>query len=649
MVIPFLQMSASVLQRACQRAATCTEGPKNASSRPLRGETRGPRAGAWRSGIVACRVFAALMMLGYAGGLVLGQEAGHAAAGMAIDPPDVPTAMRAYREIEGFVRVWKVVEPGETSAKFPGVAITLRLDGAVVGRGVDLSDQAGGVERAVALALREADQRLPLPWDATREARRTDLAKTIEISVELAGALVPFRADTWGDVDMGLSPGLWGVAARFGERLAGVFPGAMLMSGQSPSDGLRAAISEASADPQLATMGVNGQPGKIASDRGATYYRFRVAHLAQARAGEPPSFLHRGGQIVPKSAITTAALRELAANIAGHLRARCQITNGTATISAMEWPSAKYTASEPASTLDSSLAAHALARFSRTGSVDTKVASEAMAMARSLLAGVSVKPNDASGEAVAEAAMLLVAWHEVGGKESEGGALLPNARKQLARALDEAKAWKADAPESTRGLVLLALVRDAKAQGEDASAYASAARAIYRDAPGAKVLAHMPWLAIAERELAGASGEIKAASALRDALDQMWKLQVTEEQAGLDDVDMSGGFVFSGTGTPLPTWHSLRAMAFASVALQDARLVAGNDRLTTVGKLVSAARFARQLTLDPPAAHLAARRATALWGVRAAVWDFKQPVSASAMGLIALSEMVDGLESMKGK
>lgn len=588
-------------------------------------------------------------MPGVAREVVLAQDAAHDPATASLAPPDVSVAMRVYREVEGMVRAWKVGEPNESSEKFPGVAITLRLDGAVVGRGVDCSGRAGSVERALAAALREADQRLPLPWDATRESRRGELATSIEISLELGGALVPFRADTWGDVDMGLSPGLWGVAARLGEKLAGVFPGAMLMSGQSPSDGLRAAISEASGDPQLATMGVSGQPGRIASDRGATFYRFRVTHLAQASAGEPPIFLHRGGQIVPKSAITSASLREFARDLARHLRERCQDANGNTVITAMEWPSAKYTAGEPASALDAALAAFALARSSKVVGMESTRASEAMATARALLAGVHVKPNDDSGDAIVEAAMLIVAWHEVGGRESEGGGLLPNARRQLVRALDDSKAWTKDVPESARGLVLLALVRDAKSRGEDPRDHDPAARAIYRDASGIKVLAHMPWLVMAERELAVDAGEIRAAAALRDALDQMWKLQVTEEQAGLDDLDMAGGFVFSGTGTPLPTWHSLRGMSFASVALRDARLIDPGDRLAMVGRLVSAARFTRQLALDRPAAHLAARRASLLWGLRAAVWDFKQPVSASSMGLIALSEMLDALESMRGK
>lgn len=644
MVFPFLQMSASLLQRACQRATRCTKTFRGMSSRSVAATSQVRRAASWSSRSAACCVGATLMLLVLAPRSVLGQEPElRPAIATTIDPPDVTTAMRVYREIEGFVRAWKVTEPNEQAERFPGVAITLRLDGSVVGRGVDLSDQPGGVERASSLALREADARLPLPWDATREARRSDLAKSIEISVEIAGPLVPFRADTWGDVDMGLSPGLWGVSARFGEKLAGVFPGNMLMSGQSPSDGLRAAISDASGNPQLATLGVQGQPGKIASEHGATFYRFRVTHLAQASAGEAPVFLHRGGQIVPRSAITTASLREFAVHVAGHLKARCQAVSGGASITAMEWPSAKYTSAEAASTLDTALAAYALARFSKVVGLSAKDSAESVAMARSLLGGVRVKARDDSGEAVVEAAMLLLAWQEVGGDEREGGELLPVVRTQLARALDESRAWRAETPESARGLVLLAMVRDAKFRGLDAKMYDVAARAIYRDAPGAKVLAHMPWLAMVERELADTGGELKAASALRDALDQMWKTQVTQDEAGTEDMDMTGGFVFSGTGTPLPTWHSLRAMAFGSVALRDRRIVDAGDRLTLIGKLVSTARFARQLALDAPAGHLAARRATALWGIRAAVWDFKQPVSASAMALIALSEMVDGL------
>ncbi len=644
MVIPFLEMSASLLQRVCQRAAMGENRPPRTSSRAKNTVIASGGGGVWRSGIIACGVAATMVAISDGGGCVLGQV--QPAVTATPDPPSVAATMRVYREIEGRVRAWSMPEAKDGGETFSGVAITLRLDGAVVGRGVVIDGREGGVERATALAMREADQRLPLPWDATREARRGELAKEVEISVELAGPLVPFRADTWGDVDMGLSPGLWGVAARFGERVAGVFPGVMLLSGQSPSDGLRAAISEASGDPLLATMGVNGQPGKIARDRGAIYYRFRVAHLAQPEAGAAPVFLHRGGQIVPKSAITTASLRDFAAKVAAHLQGRCRFQGDGAVITAIEWPGAKSSAGDPATTLDTALAAYALARYSAVEGVEEQAAREARATARALLAGVRVHAGDASGEAMVEAAMLVVAWHALGGLEGEGGDWLTVARGQLSRALGASGEWHADVPEGARGLMLLALVREARSRGEEASVYAAAARAIYREATGAKLLAQMPWLLLAERDIAGARGEIKAASALRDALDQMWTMQVTEEEAGLDDVDMAGGFVFSGTGAPLPTWHSLRGLAYGGVALQDARLVGVGDRLPLVAKLVSGARFARQLALDPPAAHLAARRSTVAWGVRAAVWDFKQPVSASAMGLVAISEMLDGLGAM---
>src|SRR5262249_30828222 len=144
----------------------------------------------------------------------------------------------------------------------------------------------------------------------------------ITISLELGGTMIPVKLATFADADAELEPGLDGVAARFGDKLAGTFPGTMLVMNKTAGDCLAAAISEASGD---ATLAIPGSPkdeaGVIAAAHNATYYRFRTVHLAQLDVGKSPAFLKRGGRIIEPLEIDQASLQAfadaLAINLAG--------------------------------------------------------------------------------------------------------------------------------------------------------------------------------------------------------------------------------------------------------------------------------------------------------------------------------------------
>jgi hypothetical protein len=62
-----------------------------------------------------------------------------------------------------------------------------------------------------------------------------------------------------------------------------------------------------------------------------------------------------------------------------------------------------------------------------------------------------------------------------------------------------------------------------------------------------------------------------------------------------------------------------------------------------LSRLLSGLRFLRQLTLDDENLWGVTSPEEAEWGVRAALWDQRQPIDASSLTLLAVSETVASL------
>ena len=126
--------------------------------------------------------------------------------------------------------------------------------------------------------------------------------------------------------------------------------------------------------------------------------------------------------------------------------------------------------------------------------------------------------------------------------------------------------------------------------------------------------------------------------------------------------------MFSGTGgagggSPLPSWHTARPLAFAGAALRDPRLTDAGERSREIVRIVGALRFLRQITpgarpqgapAEVAAIQSAAPEAAALFfnpeqvrgGVRQSAWDFRQSPEATAMGLLAVCEVLESLREV---
>jgi len=628
----------------------------------------------------ACCVAATLVLLC---GAAAGRQPGHelaagdvarqpAGAGQQVietGPPRAEVAVRAFGLVEGWVRAGAMsaaaAEPNRADGpppSFPGVLLTLRLDGQVLGRGLDLSGGGDSLWLATSSAVQEAQARMPAARDAVAEQEQRKSFERMDLSLELAGALVPFSPMTFGDVDALVQPGLEGVAVRLGEKLVGIFPSSMLIAGMLPSDGLASVISEAAGDATLAIKASpKGQPGQIEKDRGATFYKFAVTHLAQLQGKRRPVFLWRGGMVVKPQDLSSGALHRFADMLAGNLVNRMSHGEGTSGMGGTYLPLQGRYETESASTVEELVAVVALARYCVVGG-------GASTLEKSIEGGWQLLGHSeaAAGEGAVEAAAWIVAEHEleIASKRLDAA---PGAgtvrdvdagvRERLGALVSAAYApeggWLPQVPEFGRSLVALALVIRSlepgleEAQRAERRSHAeSAVRSLYRDTPAARLVSHMPWLAEAELALAEGEAVVPAAVALRDMRDLVWKHQLTPEDAGSEAPDLVGGIVFTAAANPLPTWQTVRPVLALAVLARDARVTDAKERFREGSRLLAAVRFLRQLCVDEYSGYGAPALETALGGVRSSLWDQRQPVEATALTLVTVLEVLGALEAM---
>jgi hypothetical protein len=154
------------------------------------------------------------------------------------------------------------------------------------------------------------------------------------------------------------------------------------------------------------------------------------------------------------------------------------------------------------------------------------------------------------------------------------------------------------------------------------------------------LVSQTPWLGRAELTLAGDSQILSFAAGVRDLREDVWKHQLTPDDAGPDDADLVGGIVFTSSRNPLPTWRSAQPIILLAQIARDPRLTDEKETMAEVSHLLASMRFLRQLMTDETSAYAAEDPQTAIGGIRASLWDQRQPVEATAMTLMAVCEMM---------
>lgn len=581
--------------------------------------------------------------------------------------PGATEAMRAFAALESWVRAWEVptgesaeppastgdtpVPPGKTGETPAPLAdpegttaacVTLRLAGRVVGRATAVSDRSDAVRLAARGALAQASQRMPVERDALRRERLLALAQSVEIDLQLAGVFVPVVARSLGEAALSVNPGREGVAVRVGERTEAVFPGVMLSTNMTPGDGFVAALGGHGLAPTAFDPDDSG-PGR------PVLLRFETLHIAQPAAGRPPVFLTRGGRVVGVRDISPAALAQLGDRVARNLISRAAIAEDQARMRGAYHPWNDTFDPEYAEPVEQALAAYALARWANSGRGDEGVRVAAASLAERIVAVVSRDGGGFPGD-VAAASMRTVA--AIAAENRERAGIKPGAGGPAGTGAPRAPAQEPPLPAPIRAIRAMALAEAAAVQGHDELRRAASeeVRAVFAGATPASMPGLMPWLGYAELALLGSEDRVPSAVALREFRALVERGQVTlADAAPSGDEDFVGGVVFGVGDAALPTAHTLRPFVFLARMLGDDRLTESENRTAHLARLLDALRYTRQLVADEAVCHMFPNRERAMWGVRASLWDQRQPVEAAAMALLLIVESLDAVDAMLGE
>ncbi|HLO41787.1 MAG TPA: hypothetical protein VK176_12250, partial [Phycisphaerales bacterium] len=572
-------------------------------------------------------------------------------------------ALRCFSTLESWIRDLKEPAPADLPPgvqSIAGASVTLRFDGAIIGRG-DVLVPAGITPRenpfltAARDAWKEARARIPEGNDAFAEDRRRLFAADIQISLQLTEAPRVINPLSFEEIDLSIARGLDGVAVRIGDRVEPIFPAAMVERDLSPGDALAACASRAAGDP---TLGIRTnpltQPPALVKSHEAAFYAFRPLHLAQAAPGEPARFLHRGGRVVPARDLTSLSMRQWADGIAARLidltiiepldDSKPPHPDAEGRI-CLRLPGTYHAATgkfdpEFATIRQQGLVAAALTRYARIVEKTSppnheRARNVAIRLLRDILEHIPGGPPNAESDEAAIARDLAFQflhqdlvyeqsfrpWHEKQGLSSITrwdqiltiNRLTPLEEKSPARAIS----W------SARGELAMALAIRKSPQAADHI------RDVFRQLSVARLHEAMPWIGYAELTLASATEPGPSIALMREWREEVYGRMFPMAPLGFDDADLSGG-ISAARGLP-PTAESARSVAFLARMLGDERLTDRQEFPKELSRLLSALRFLRQLTIDEFATYAAASPRQSRWGVRRAPWDLRLDPEDSAI------------------
>jgi len=229
------------------------------------------------------------------------------------DAPSESTAIRAFLCAREWLDADRLPSPGtaEAAIELPeahGVAVLLRLDGRLVGAGVDEEPDGRMLRRAVgrAVAAALADSTIA----AVREAAGDRITARLALEIELAGPLRPLLGRTIAEAAERVVPGADGLALRHGARIVRAFPSRLLaadLAGRIDAN-LVALIRSAGLPPR--------DLDEFGAEERVSLARFSTIRLREARPGAAPSVVTRAGRRIDLAEITAASTRARAAALA---------------------------------------------------------------------------------------------------------------------------------------------------------------------------------------------------------------------------------------------------------------------------------------------------------------------------------------------
>jgi hypothetical protein len=165
---------------------------------------------------------------------------------------------------------------------------------------------------------------------------------------------------------------------------------------------------------------------------------------------------------------------------------------------------------------------------------------------------------------------------------------------------------------------------------------------VWSSVPGHQQVSLLPWIGWAELDLAAATGRpLRNQQRLQTLLEL---LDATRIDAG--EPDLRGGFALTAGRRPAADAQSTRPAAFVATALRQPALIPPDRRAAAIEAHRSTMRYLQQLAISDSLLWAIQTPERAEGGLRAATWDFRQPVAAQAMGLLAAAETLISLEAV---
>ena len=223
-------------------------------------------------------------------------------------PPDPLPCTEAFYEVREWLdrgRFPRLDDDGSNIVipDCSAVGVLLRLDGRVVGRGLDSESDSRAVRRAAGRALSQAlgDRVIrELP-----ESVRNSAGSRLTLEIEFAGRPEPIVASTLGSAATRIRPGIDGIILRRGDRTAIAMPGRLLATG----------TAEATGSTLLRLIDELGLPPRDLEELrridSLELARFPTIRIGQSDPSAEPGVRRRSGPVIPLVSLERQDLLDL--------------------------------------------------------------------------------------------------------------------------------------------------------------------------------------------------------------------------------------------------------------------------------------------------------------------------------------------------
>ena len=232
-------------------------------------------------------------------------------------PPGLDVALPAWFEVRHWLDDGDFPETGTPASEIlieeaSATGVILRLDGRIVGRGLDLISDAGMIRRAAGRAYSQAlgDRVIrDLP-----DAFRREVGSRLTLELELAGPRSNLVAGSLAAAAARIRPGVDGIAITRGDEVAISLPGRQLATG----------TADATASTLLRLIDELGLPPRdleqLRQLDAIQLQYFQTLRIGQAAPGREPGLRTRSGAVIPRMNIDEALIQTVQDRLADRLR-----------------------------------------------------------------------------------------------------------------------------------------------------------------------------------------------------------------------------------------------------------------------------------------------------------------------------------------